>query len=227
MRRALLLTIVLALVATPPALAQPPGGDAMAYNPPAGDLKPRRVAGNVRGAVAAAPAVTVLTPDHLALTISERPTLLWYLSAPTTARIEVVLVDPRRSAPLLETAASGERAGIHAVRLGDAGVRLEPGVAYEWSVAVVVDPAQRSRDVVTTGAVMRVAPSPAVSAALTGATPERRAAALAAAGIWYDALATLTEALAARPDDADLRGRRLAILEQAGLAEAAAFERRP
>jgi hypothetical protein len=92
---------------------------------------------------------------------------------------------------------------------------------------VVVDPAQRSRDVVTTGAIMRVEPPAALRESLAAAPPERRAALLAGDGIWYDALATLSEAIGARPDDARLRAQRLAILEQAGLGEAAAFERRP
>lgn len=219
----LLLAVAFAL----PAAAQTSGGDEIAYRPPAGDLKPRRVAGNARGAVQTLPSVVVLAPDHLALTVSERPTLLWFLSAPTAATVEIALVDPRQSAPVLERTVTGERAGIQAFRLDDGTVRLEPGVAYEWSVAVVVDPAQRSRDVVTTGAVMRIELSPALREALAVPDAERRAALLAGEGIWYDALATLSEALAQRPADERLRGRRVAILEQAGLAEAAAFERRP
>ncbi len=210
-----------------PAAAQTAAGDAIAYKAPAGDLKPRRVAGNARGAVQSLPSVLVLAPDHLALTVSERPTLLWFLSAPTSAPVEIALVDPRRTAPVLERTVSGERAGIQAFRLDDGAAGLEPGVAYEWSVALVVDPAQRSRDVVTAGAVMRVDPTPGVRDALAGGDADRRAALLAGEGIWYDALAALSDALAQRPGDGRLRGRRAALLEQAGLPEAAAFEQRP
>jgi hypothetical protein len=173
------------------------------------------------------PAVAVLAPDHLALTVSERPTLYWYLSRPTPARIELVVVDPRDARPVVEAVVPGDRAGIQAFSLAEGGVRLEPGVAYEWSVAVVADPAQRSRDVVAGGAVQRIEPSPALQQRLAGAGADGRAAALAAEGIWYDALAALSEPLAARPGDAGLRARRAAILEQAGLPEVAAFERRP
>jgi len=211
-------------------LAPVPGwtqGDVVQYRPPASDLAPRRVGGNTRGLPAALPAVAVLVPDHLALTVSERPTLYWYLSRPTAARIELVVVDPRDARPVVEAVVVGERAGIQTFSLAERGVRLEPGVAYEWSVAVVADPAQRSRDVVAGGAVQRVEPSAALRSRLAATGESERAAVLAAEGIWYDALAALSEPLAARPGDASLRARRAAVLEQAGLAEVAAFERRP
>ncbi|HTO49478.1 MAG TPA: DUF928 domain-containing protein [Burkholderiales bacterium] len=201
--------------------------DAVQYRPPAGDLAPRRVGGSARGLPEAMPVIAVLVPDHLALTVSERPTLYWYLSRPTTARIELVVVDPRDARPVVEAVVAGERAGIQAFSLAERGVGLEPGVAYEWSVAVVADPAQRSRDVVAGGAVQRVEPSAVLRGRLAGAGEGERAAVLAAEGIWYDALAALSEPLAARPGDASLRARRAAVLEQAGLAEVAAFERRP
>jgi hypothetical protein len=214
------------LAAAALAAGAPPGhaadADAIAYRPPAQDLAPRRVGGNSRGVPASLPSVAVLAPDHLGLTVSERPTLYWYLSAPTAARIEIVVVDPRRAAPLVEAVVSGERAGVQGFDLARRGARLEPGIAYEWSVSVVPDPAQRSRDVVAGGAVMRVEPSAGLRARLSGASAQSRAAALAAEGVWYDALSALSE-----PGDAASRAQRAELLEQAGLAEVAAFERRP
>jgi hypothetical protein len=199
--------------------------DAVQYRPPGGDPAPRRVGGPVRGQAATGPWVAVLAPDHLALTLSEHPRLLWFLSAPTAARIEVALVDARQPNPLLETAVSGARAGIQVFDAGAFGVRLEPGVPYEWSVAVVTDPEQRSSDIVAGAAVMRAPASDALRNRLRGADADRQAAVLAAEGIWYDALATLSERVAERPDDRALHARRAALLEQAGLAEVAAFER--
>jgi hypothetical protein len=225
-----LLAAVLAPLAGAGLAADPPAAGAaavMQYRPPAGDLAPRRVGGNVRGLPSAVPYVAVLAPDHLALTVSDRPTLLWYLARPTTARIEIVVVDPRDPRPLVDAVVVGERAGIQAFDLAVHGVQLAPGVAYEWSVAVVTDPAQRSRDVVAGGAVMRVAPSAALRERLLATDVEARAGVLAAEGIWYDALAALSERVAARPGDGALRARRAALLEQAGLPEVAAAERRP
>ena len=203
-----------------PAAAQTPDAVVM-YRPPQVDPAPRRVGGNARGLPESMPAIAVLAPDHLALTLADRPTLLWHLAAPTSAAIEIVLVDPRRSTPLVETRVRGDRAGIHAFTVD--GVRLEPDIAYEWSVAVITDPAQRSRDVVAGAAIMRVETPSALAAALASAPPERRPALLAQAGIWYDALAALSREIDARPQDTALEAQRKAILGAAGLA----LDRRP
>ena len=218
------LALVLLVIGAPSGAADT---DTVQYRPPARDLAPRRVGGNARGVPASLPSVAVLAPDHLALTVLERPTLFWYLSAPTQVRIEIVIVDPRRAAPLVEAVVKGERAGVQAFDLGQHGARLEPGVAYEWSVAVVADPAQRSRDVVAGGAVMRVEASDALRAKLAGATAEARAGVLAGEGVWYDALAAVSAPPGQLADDRSMRVRRAGLLDQAGLSEVAAFERRP
>jgi hypothetical protein len=210
-----------ALLPSAPAQAQMPA--VPAYKPPAESQVPRRVGGSQRGNTSDLPLVSVLAPDHLGLTVSEQPVLYWYLSASTAARIELALVVPGRPAPLVERVAGGDRAGIQAFR---PGVTLEPGVQYEWSVAVVVDPAQRSRDVFTAGAIMRVAASPALATRLASNAQEARAGVFAEAGIWYDALASMSSDIDSHPDDRAKRERRAASLDQAGLAEAAAFERR-
>jgi hypothetical protein len=87
-------------------------------------------------------------------------------------------------------------------------------------VAVVVDPAQRSRDIVAGGDIKRVdAP---VSAA---GGPLDLARTYAEAGLWYDLIDALSAGIAASPGDAGLREQRAALLEQVGLTEAAAHER--
>jgi len=200
--------------------------EAPLYRQPAENRAPRRVGGNARGGPASLPSIAVLTPDHLGLTVSDQPTLFWYLSAPTTARIELTLVDPDRVAPLVEILANGDRAGIHAFQPGSDGVRLRQGVEYEWSVAVVADPAQRSRDVFAAGAIMRIAPSAALTARLAAVGAEIQSTAFAVEGVWYDALTAMAAEISARPGDRAILERRAAALDQAGLADAAAFERR-
>jgi len=53
----------------------------------------------------------------------------------------------------------------------------------------------------------------------------REAALYAEGGFWYDAIGTLSSAIAASPQDATLRGERALLLEQAGLSEVAAYDR--
>jgi hypothetical protein len=200
---------------------------AVAYKPPARGAPQRRVGGASRGATATAPGVSVLAPDHLGYTLEEQPDLYWFISRPSPVRIELTLIDGKSPSPAKEVVLKGaESAGIHRFSLRDHGVRLAPDTDYEWSVAIVPDAGNRSADVLSGGALRRVAPDAALAAKLQGLAGTARAAALADAGIWYDALATLGRQLEAQPLDLAARSARADLLDQVGLKEAAAFERR-
>ena len=59
------------------------------------------------------------------------------------------LIDADGIDPLLEVeAGGGEVAGIQQLNLGDHGVSLQPGVSYQWSVALVTDADSRATDLV-------------------------------------------------------------------------------
>src|SRR3989442_9012476 len=74
--------------------------------------------------------LSVLAPDHSGLTASEQPSLYWYISAPTALPVELTVMDPGTTQPLLEiSVAAPIEAGIHRLRLSDHGVRLAPGLA--------------------------------------------------------------------------------------------------
>ena len=93
-------------------------------------------------------------------------------------------------------------------------------------IAWVPDPANRSQDVIASGSIQRIAPDAKLTAALAEAKGLDKAAAYAEGGIWYDALEALTNEIDAAPKDKDLRAQRAALLEQAGLKDAAAGERK-
>ncbi len=213
----------LACFALPAGGASAPEAEAAArfssarYQPPAEYPAPRRVGGSARGGTPALPAIAVLAPDHLGLTRSEQPRLYWFISEPTRARVEFTLVQPGLEAPVVETTLEAPVAGIHALDLARMGARLEAGVEYEWSVALVADAAQRSRDVVAGGAIMRIPAS--------GPAPAD-AAEYARQGLWYDALMALDRSPHEPQGPPAARERRAALLEQAGLHEIARFERR-
>ncbi len=202
-----------------------PIGERVEYRIPAGNPAPRRVGGSTRGVAPQLPGVVALVPDHLGLTAMAQPSLFWYLSAPSRTRIEFVLIEPGRVVPLLEVTTSGAAQGIQQLDLRKHGVTLRPGIEYEWSVAVVVDADQRSTDIVSGGAIMRV--DEGSLAARAGAQdPAAIATAYAAQGLWYDTLLALAQAMEQSPAQRGPRARRSSLLEQAGLAEVAAFERR-
>jgi hypothetical protein len=139
----------------------------------------------------------------------------------------VTVVDLDAVDPLLETTVPGPlAAGVHRVSLSEHGVRLAPGVDYRWFVALVRDPARRSQDVVSGAAIRYTPPGPEQSARLSAAPPAHAAHLYAESGLWYDAFDQLSSWLATEPGAALLRNHRAALLEQIGLDDAAAFERR-
>ncbi|NIM27578.1 MAG: DUF928 domain-containing protein [Gammaproteobacteria bacterium] len=192
---------------------------AFAYQPPMrGTASSGRVGGGTRGtADAASVTVEVLAPDHAGLTVSEQPTLYWFVSQRIEVDAELTIVDETSIDPLLELKLKPPiEAGIHALSLKEHGVQLKTDVPYQWFVAVVMDPSQRSYDLIAGGEITRVAqPSN-----LAG-TPQ----AYAEAGIWYDLLDGLSTEIGNRPKDTELRQQRAALLEQVGLAGAAEYER--
>jgi Domain of Unknown Function (DUF928) len=162
--------------------------------------------------------LTVLAPDHTALTVSEQPSLYWYISSPTSLSIELTVMDLRTTQPVLETRLAGPvTPGVHRIRLADHGVRLEPGVPYRWFVAIVPDSNRRSRDILAGAAIERVAPPQGLPAKLAQARKEEAASLYAEAGVWYEALAAISEQIDSAPNDAMLRKQRATLLAQVGL----------
>jgi len=200
------------------------GAAAIAYTPPLRGAPQRRIGGASRGN-GSLPNVFVLAPDHVGLTTSEAPALYWYLSAATKVRVELTLIDEKDTQPLVEVPVkplSGP--GIQSLRLADTPVRLKPDVEYQWTVSLVPDDKERSNDVISGGVIKRVA-LPANLGDIRSAPAEKRPAMLAAAGLWYDAIAELSALIDEHPGDASLREQRASLLDQVGLKEAAAFDR--
>ena len=115
--------------------------------------------------------------------------------------------------------------GVHALRLAEHGVTLKPDIEYQWFVAVVRNPAQRSNDVLAGGTIKRVSADPAVQSRLKQTAQAQWPGVYAEAGIWYDAIDQLSKQISADRNNRQLREQRAALLEQVGLREAAAFDR--
>jgi hypothetical protein len=201
---------------------------AFAYSPPMrGSASSGRVGGGTRG-TGDGPAVTLeaLAPEHAGLTVSAQPTLYWFVSERIESDAELTIVDDTSVDPLLELKLTAPiEPGIHALSLAEHGVKLETGVPYQWFVAVVVDPSQRSYDVIAGGEIERVAQPGDLAGQVQSAGSQGAPRAYAEAGIWYDALEKLSTQIADRPGDAGLRQQRAALLDQVGLSGAAAYER--
>jgi len=193
------------------------------YKPPLRGAPGGRVGGGTRGTQGRDIFVlSVLAPDHTGLTLQEQPSLFWFISSDTSLPVELAIVDPNATEPLLETRiASPVKRGVHRVRLADHGVRLAPGVAYQWAVTVVPDAARRSRDILASGSIERVEPTSELGPKLAAARNEDLASQYAEAGIWYDALEAVCDLIERSPNDATARRYRAGLLAQAGLPEIA------
>jgi len=195
------------------------------YKPPLRGAPAGRLGGGPRGVGLGSRTVSALAPDHPGLTSQEQPTLYWFLSQPTDYPLELTVIEAQAAKPLLETRISqAGQPGVKGVQLADFGVRLKPGVPYQWFVAVVVDPEQRSRDSVAGGEIERVDLDKALKTKLEQGGKAGAPHCYAEAGIWYDALAALSEAIAVAPAIADLRRQRAALLSQVGLTDVADYE---
>jgi len=151
--------------------------------------------------------------------------LFWYQSKPANARFELTLLQDNKPQPLVQVMVErSTKAGIQRLKLADQGVKLTPGIEYQWVVALVKDPDNRSLDQVASGAIKRIEPSAELKEKLAKATPETKAGIYAEAGIWYDALAILSDQIEAQPANKDLRDTRADLLQQVGLKAAAAAD---
>jgi hypothetical protein len=205
-----------------PAGAAPESGGAV-YKPPLRGAPGGRVGGASRGvATGSLPTIELIAPaDHTGETASAMPTLYFFVSQPVSMPTQFTISAPLQAKPLLETTfASPTARGLYALRVSDYHVQLSPGIVYTWSVAAIVDPQNWSRNVVASATIQRVTPDASVDGAVRAATPVRRVALLASAGLWYDAVAAATEA-----ENLDRHAALDGLLEQVGLADAAAIDR--
>ena len=193
------------------------------YTPPKRGAPGGRIGGGSRGIQRDVFSLSVLAPDHTGLTTNPQPILYWFVSSDlASTSAELTLIDPQGTQPLVETRLSPPvKTGVHRLNLADHGVKLSPGIPYRWFVALVVDPDRRSKDILAGGFVELVA-APAGLAGKVAAVKKTDLPKLyAEAGLWYDAIAAVSQLIEAAPDDISLKQQRAALLEQAGLTEVA------
>ncbi len=225
----------LLMVASSALAAEPAKKDASAapvftYKAPLRGAPATRVGGGTRSAGATAMTLNVLAPDHTGYTFQEKPTIYWYVSERVTSPVELAITPTGKLQeavpPVLElTLQPPIEKGVHALRLEDHGVALKADVEYQWFVAVVKDPDQRSNDVLAGGSIKRIGASDAIEAKLRDAKQNMRPAIYAESGVWYDAIDQVSKLIGADPANRELRELRALMLEQVGLKDAAAYDR--
>ena len=201
---------------------------AVLYQPPRGLGAPsagRRVGGGTRGTNKSIPILSVLAPGHTGLTVREQPDLYWFASDVVTNPVELTLTLEKGDTPLLERRLPVPiHAGVQRVRLSDYGIKLIPGEHYNWSIALVLDPKRRSKDVIAVGAIERVERAGLDQAALAAGPTTDSFYRFAADGLWYDAVMTISELIESAPADPALRKHRAELLDQVDLSEVGNFD---
>lgn len=182
-----------------------------------------RLDGGSRGNGISLICLTALVPDSTALTVLEQPSLFWYQSRAADVPLELTILIDNTIQPLLQVQLPDARkAGIQRLNLADHNVKLATGVEYEWVVALVVDSENRSKDVIASGWIKRVDPSPSLRSQLDNAARENLPF-VYGGGIWLDTLTAISDLIETRPKDRSLREGRATLLAQVGLTNAAVY----
>ena len=196
---------------------------AVKFRPQTSGAPSVRVTGGSRGTGTASVTLDVLAPDETGVTTKEQPSLFWFQSKPADAKFELTLLQENKPKPLVQVKIDrSSKAGIQRLKLSDHGVKLTPGIEYQWVVALVTDTENRSSDLVASGVIKRIVPTADLAAKISTAKPSELAQVYAEAGIWYDSLTALSDQIDAHPADNALKESRADLLRQVGLKAAAA-----
>ena len=169
------------------------------YTPPADSAG---IGGRVGGNGRSQESVTLfaLVPDHLGLTIDPQPTLYWYLSNPTSGQLILTVHDTKRADPIVNTMLRPSRkGGIYSVPLQAFNITLRLNTEYQWFVKLVMNPQNPNQDVIAGGTIKRIVASERLRNKLKNAQPEHVTAIYSEEGLWYDALASISDLCKSSP----------------------------
>jgi hypothetical protein len=197
-----------------------------AYKPPKRGTPGGRIGGGSRGTPGKSFTLSVLAPDHTGLTTMTQPALYWYFSGASGGQIECLITVDEEGKPFAQKSLQMAPArGIKRIRLSDLGVVLSPGREYTWFISLIVDSAQPSKEIFSSGAIRLERISHTFRKRLAGAKQTELPAILAENGIWYDALDALSAMIDENPEMRALREQRARLLDEVGLHEVARFDR--
>lgn len=169
--------------------------------------------------------------DHNGQTISDRPTFFLYVSDKTSVPVEFALVEPGVAKPLYVQKMQVEKGGIIQVTLPSELPALESGKKYRWSASLICDANRPSNNVFVQSWIQRVPVSNDLTAKLAAVTTNResspqtlqqQARIFGEKGLWYDALAAISKASAANPNDPSIKADFASLLTQGGLSQVVA-----
>lgn len=159
---------------------------------------------------------TIVAPSHVANTISSHPTFAVYFpEAGGEFVVSLEQKEGRFNKTIWQQTLKADKAGIETITLPANKPGLSVGKDYRFSVQMVVNPNDRSQDVVAQVWLQRVELSPQTQAKINSIQDaDERAIALAEEGVWFDAVEVLVQ-----NQDRSSQELLATLLDQVGLEE--------
>ncbi len=201
------------------------------FVPPNRGIPGRREGGGTRGDECTqgnlSRLVALMPEKSLGLTTESYPQFFWFIPKTTARFVEFKLYDVDKQhingTPIYQTmfAITGEP-GIASLKLpSEAGIPpLESGQDYRWSLSLVCNPENRTRDDIRVfGGVERVSLNLYDASRLEHLSQRDRLSVYEDKGLWFDALTTLASLRACDPSDTELSNRWSSLLEAVKLQD--------
>ena len=156
-------------------------------------------------------------------TVSDYPTLFFYLPQTEAESAEFTLLDPSGNQIYQQTLAVKNLSGVIAVSIpANSNVpALEAGKSYTWNFTLICNPTDRAGDLLAIGKVERVNLSADIRSQLEQADAREKIFIYAKNGIWLDALSNLAAARRTFPTNEAIQADWESLLGSVKLSEIA------
>jgi len=173
------------------------------FPPTGGTGAPERTAsGGRRGdsciGAGALPATALVPQNNLGTTVSQTPTLFFYIPQSTTKTAEFVLMDNERNELFQTNIALSGKSGVMRLDVPST-VKLEENKTYRWEFSLICNTQDRSGDRYIQGMLQRTPLNRELKAKLVAAKPLQQAELFAKAKIWQDSLAIAAQLRGTNP----------------------------
>ncbi|HEY9612626.1 DUF928 domain-containing protein [Allocoleopsis sp.] len=173
------------------------------FPPTGGTGAPERTAsGGRRGdfciQAGALPATALVPKNNLGTTVSETPTLFFYIPQSETKTAEFVLMDNERNEIFQTKITLPGKPGVMKLDVPST-VKLEENKTYWWEFSIICNTQDRSGDRYIQGMLQRTPLSPELKTKLEAAKPLQQAELLAQAKIWQESLAIAAQLRGTNP----------------------------